>query len=65
MSSGAPLATQLMTIPDFSQRTKLSIRTVRTLIALGKIPVVRVSARALRITEADLAEFIAARRVAK
>ena len=57
------LSPQLLTIPDVARRLALSIRSVRTLIALGKLPVVRVSTRAVRITESDLAAFVAERRV--
>lgn len=55
---------QLLKIDEVARRLALSVRSVRTLIALGKLPVVRISTRAVRITEPDLAAFIAARRVA-
>jgi excisionase family DNA binding protein len=55
---------QLLVIEEVARRLALSIRTVRTLIALGKLPVIRVGARAIRIAESDLAAFIEARRVA-
>jgi excisionase family DNA binding protein len=61
LSSSSP---QLLTVADAARRLALSIRSVRTQIALGKLPVVRVSARAVRVMEADLAAFVAARRVA-
>ena len=57
-------APQLLPIQEVARRTALSIRSVRTLIALGKLPVVRVGARAVRVAESDLAVFIEARRVA-
>ena len=55
---------QLLLISIVAERMALSERSVRTLIALGKLPVVRVGARAVRVLETDLEAFIAARRVA-
>jgi excisionase family DNA binding protein len=57
-------APQLLPIQEVARRMALSIRTVRTLVALRKLPVVRVGARAVRVAESDLAAFIEARRVA-
>jgi len=57
-------APQLLSIQEVARRMALSIRSVRTLIALGKLPVVRVGSRAIRVAEADLAAFIEARRIA-
>ena len=57
-------APQLLPIQKVTRRMALSIRSVRTLIALGKLPVIRVGARAIRVAEADLAAFIEARRIA-
>ena len=51
-------------VQEVARRMALSIRSVRTLIALGKLPVVRVGSRAIRVAEADLAAFIEARRIA-
>jgi len=62
MSNGEQVVSRLMTIPDVAERTALSVRTIRTLIALGKLPVIRVSTRAVRVAESDLCAFIAARR---
>ena len=55
---------QLLPIQEVARRLALSIRSVRTLIALGKLPVIRVGARAVRVAESDLAAFIEARRIA-
>jgi excisionase family DNA binding protein len=53
---------QLLTVADVALRLALSVRTVRTLVALGKLPIVRVGARAVRIADADLVAFVAERR---
>jgi len=55
-------AIQLLPIADVARRLALSVRSVRTLIALGKLPAIRVSTRAVRVAESDLCTFIAARR---
>ena len=56
---------QLLSVEEVARRLALSVRSVRTLIALGKLPVVRVSVRAIRVAEADLVAFIEARRTAR
>jgi excisionase family DNA binding protein len=61
--TGAP-PPQLLPIEEVARRLALSIRSVRTLIALGKLPVIRVGARAIRVAESDLVAFIEARRIA-
>jgi excisionase family DNA binding protein len=61
-TNSLPLAILLLTVGIVAKRLALSVRSVRTLIALGHLPIVRVSSRAIRVSEADLTAFIAARR---
>ena len=53
---------RLLTITEAAERITVSSRTLRTLIAMRKIPIVRVSARRVAIHPADLDAFIARRR---
>jgi hypothetical protein len=55
-------APRLLSLREAAQRLLISLRSLRTLVDLGKIPVVRVTARRPAILEADLAAFITARR---
>jgi len=57
-----PPALLLLTVEAVAKTLGVSVRSVRTLIALGELPVVRVGARAIRIAETDLAAFIQVRR---
>ncbi len=54
---------QLLTLAQVAQRLALSRRTVQRLIAAGELRAVRFG-RAVRVTERELAAFVAARRVA-
>ena len=51
----------LHTIKQVAARLAVSLRTVRRLIAPGALPVHRIG-RAVRVSEDDLARFLAARR---
>jgi excisionase family DNA binding protein len=55
-------APQLVTPKEAARRLSVSLRTMRSMIALRAIPVVRVSSRRLGICETDLAAYVAARR---
>jgi excisionase family DNA binding protein len=50
---------QLLSVDDVAEKTGLSGRTIRRLIASGELPVHRIG-RSIRISEDDLARFIAA-----
>ena len=52
----------LLTIARVAQVLALSERSVRSLIAEGSLPVIRVGARAVRVHPEDLAGFIDGRR---
>ena len=52
----------LLTVALAAKVLALSERTVRSLIAEGSLPVVRVAARAVRVHPEDLASFIDGRR---
>ena len=54
----------LLTVEEVAQRLRVSIRSVRNLIRLGKIPIVRVTDRRIAIDENDVAAYISARRTA-
>jgi excisionase family DNA binding protein len=56
-----PHRPKLLTINEVADRTSLSARTIRRLIAKGDLPVHRIG-RAVRVSEDDLARFLAARR---
>jgi len=53
---------RLLRVETVAQLLSLSVRSVRALISLGKLPVVRLSARAVRVEESALVAFITARR---
>jgi excisionase family DNA binding protein len=57
-----PPVGRLLRVESVAQLLSLSVRSVRALISLGKLPVVRLSARAIRVEESALLAFIAARR---
>ena len=61
-ANALPLALLLLTVETVAEVLHLSVRSVRTLIALGELPVVRVGARAIRVLQADLTDFIERRR---
>jgi excisionase family DNA binding protein len=49
-----------LTVAEFASRTRLSERTVRHLIASGRLPVARPSGvRAIRIPDSAVARFMA------
>lgn len=54
-----PTPITLMTVEEVAECLKLSPRTIRRRIAEGSLDVIRFG-RSIRITEADLAEFIRA-----
>jgi excisionase family DNA binding protein len=56
-----PPRPKLLTIDEVADRTSLSERTVRRLIASGALPAHRIG-RAVRVSEDDLARFLAASR---
>ncbi len=49
---------RLLTIHEAAKRLTVSARTLRTLIAMDKLPVVRVSARRVAIHPADLDTYV-------
>ena len=52
----------LLTAKTAAERLTVSMRTLRAYIASGALPVVRLSARSVRIHPDDLDEFIEKRR---
>lgn len=61
MRSG-PSPTRLLTAREAADRLAVSLRTLRTIISQGALPVVRVGARGLRVHPEDLDRFIEDRR---
>lgn len=49
---------RLLPLPEAAARLSVSLRTLRSLVAAGKIPVIAVSARRKAIDPADLDRFI-------
>ncbi len=49
---------RLLPLPEAAARLSISLRTLRSLIAAGKIQVIEVSARRKAIDPADLDRFI-------
>ncbi len=49
---------RLLTLPEVAERLRISLRSVRTLVALGKLPTVRPTVRRVLIAESDLVAFI-------
>jgi excisionase family DNA binding protein len=58
---GRPVS-KLRTIDDTAEILNTSSRTVRRLIASGALPVHRLGGRLVRISDADIAAFLAATR---
>jgi excisionase family DNA binding protein len=58
---GRPVA-KLHTIDDVAELFNTSSRTVRRLVASGTLPVHRLGGRLIRISDADIAAFLAANR---
>ena len=56
-----PAASVLHDAAAVARRLDVTVRTVRRLIAAGELPVHRIG-RAVRVSEDDLARFLAARR---
>lgn len=54
--------TRLYTVAEAAARLRISLRTMRGLIATGQLPIVRVTKARVVITENDLAAYVAARR---
>lgn len=52
----------LLTTREAFRRLGIAERTGRSWIAAGRLPVIRLSSRCLRIDERDLTRFIAARK---
>ena len=48
----------LLRLKDVATRLQVSIRTVQGWVASGRLPVLRISRRALRVTEEALAAFL-------
>jgi excisionase family DNA binding protein len=55
-------APSLISVADAARRLSISLRSLRTLIALGRLPTVRVTERRVAIAEDDLAAFVEQRR---
>lgn len=53
-----PAPLRLLLVEEVAERLAFSVRSVRALIAGGRLPIVRVGARAVRVDEADLARYI-------
>ncbi len=62
--STAPTSPQqtLLTAQEAADRLNVSLRTLRTRIAAGQLPVIRFSARCLRIRSEDLDAYVRSRR---
>lgn len=54
--------TPLMTVAEVARRLSVSMRTVRTLIALGHIPVICVSRNRICIDAKDVESYIVSRK---
>jgi excisionase family DNA binding protein len=61
MGSGSPPA-RLLTAREAADRLAVSLRTLRTIISEGALPVVRVGTRGLRVHPEDLDRFVEERR---
>ncbi|MCI0588412.1 MAG: helix-turn-helix domain-containing protein [Planctomycetes bacterium] len=61
-TTATPTAPRLLTLREAAERLCISLRSLRTLVALGKVPVIRVTARRVAIEEADLVSYIESRR---
>ena len=56
---GDPLLTgRLLKVAEVALRLGLSSRSVQSLVAAGKLRVVRLSPRAIRVSQGDVDEFI-------
>lgn len=61
-AAAAPVEPRVYRPQEAATYTSLSVRTLRTLAALGKIDVVRLSARRIGFLREDLDRFLAANR---
>ncbi|HET6203329.1 MAG TPA: helix-turn-helix domain-containing protein [Planctomycetota bacterium] len=52
----------MLSLPEAAAVLRISLRSLRTLVALGKLPTVRPTARRVLVAESDLAAYIASRR---
>lgn len=52
----------LLTPAEVADRLNASKRTVQRLIVRGELPAIKLNARSIRVAEADLDAFLAARR---
>jgi excisionase family DNA binding protein len=52
---------ELLTVADVAARLKLHHITVRGFIKNNELPVIRLGKRIIRVTEADLVQFLAER----
>ena len=60
-AGGPSVSTRLLTLREVAERTTLSPRSVRVLVARGVLPVVRLTTRRVAVTERDLLAWIDAR----
>lgn len=60
--SSSPGSPRLLSLPEAAAVLRISLRSLRTLVALGKLPTVRPTARRVLVAESDLAAYIASRR---
>ncbi|MGE0190439.1 MAG: helix-turn-helix domain-containing protein [Planctomycetota bacterium] len=52
------MTTPLLTIPDVASRLNVSVRTVRTWVAAGRLPVVRLGRRCVRVEPAEVERML-------
>jgi excisionase family DNA binding protein len=57
-----PVERRLLTLQEAADYLTLGVRTVKSLVAAGKIPVVRPSPRRVAIDVRDLEAYVASRR---
>jgi excisionase family DNA binding protein len=55
---GKPLRERLLKLQDVAAHLQLSVRTIRRMIAGGRLPVVRLG-RSIRVRRCDLEAFVA------
>ena len=58
-----PALPRLLSLDEVAERLRVSIRTVRTRVALGQIAIIRPSPRRVLVSEDDLRDYIRSRRV--
>lgn len=62
MSQPHDSETRLYTVAEAASRLRISLRSMRGIIATGQLPIIRVTKARVAIAESDLAAYIAARR---